>query len=122
MAAASTTLGRSESDVQADILNAYARALGREAHVLARSPELTWQQLHNRLQWEGEEAEARLAPERLRRIRPEATPWLRVATPLRESEALLRTLTGHSISVTGCAFSPDGRRIVSASDDKTLKA
>jgi hypothetical protein len=35
--------------------------------------------------------------------------------------ALLRTLEGHSGVVTGCAFSPDGKRIVSASHDSTLK-
>ena len=121
MAAVSTTLGRSESDVQADILTAYARALGREAHVLARSPKLTWQQLYNRLQWESKEAEARLAPERARRSHPPAAPWMRLATRFRESEALLRTLTGHTDVVRGCAFSPDGRRIVSASNDHTLK-
>jgi len=37
------------AEVQHEILTAYSRALGREAHILARSPELTWQQLHNRL-------------------------------------------------------------------------
>ncbi len=35
--------------------------------------------------------------------------------------ALIRTLEGHSSSVSGCAFSPDGQRIVSASWDRTLK-
>jgi WD40 repeat protein len=34
---------------------------------------------------------------------------------------LLRTLKGHSDSVWGVAVSPDGRRAVSASRDKTLK-
>ena len=35
--------------------------------------------------------------------------------------ALIRTLEGHSSPVYGCAFSPDGRLIVSASSDDTLK-
>ena len=34
---------------------------------------------------------------------------------------MLRTLEGHSSKVSGCAFSPDGKLIVSASDDCTLK-
>jgi WD40 repeat protein len=33
----------------------------------------------------------------------------------------LRTLVGHSASVWGVAVTPDGRRAVSASDDRTLK-
>jgi WD40 repeat protein len=32
-----------------------------------------------------------------------------------------RTLSGHTGKVTGCAFSPTGEYIVSASDDQTLK-
>ena len=36
------------------ILHAFSRALGREVHVLTGHPELLWQQLYNRLQWEGE--------------------------------------------------------------------
>jgi WD40 repeat protein len=35
--------------------------------------------------------------------------------------ALIRTLEGHADWVNGCAFSPDGKWIVSASRDKTLK-
>ncbi|MBS1788899.1 MAG: hypothetical protein JST85_14310 [Acidobacteria bacterium] len=41
--------------------------------------------------------------------------------PDRPHPALLRTLEGHSSSVWGCAFSPDSKRIVSASDDRILK-
>ncbi|HEY6968948.1 MAG TPA: hypothetical protein VJA94_07085 [Candidatus Angelobacter sp.] len=34
---------------------------------------------------------------------------------------LLRTLRGHSASVSGVAVTPDGRRAISASDDEMLK-
>jgi WD40 repeat protein len=37
-----------------------------------------------------------------------------------DTGAVLRTLTSHTGGVRGCAFSPDGRRIVSASNDGTL--
>jgi hypothetical protein len=50
-------------------------------------------------------------------------PWLR---PLQSAlqppgSGLLRTLEGHSADVSGVAVTPDGKRAVSASGDKTLK-
>jgi WD40 repeat protein len=33
----------------------------------------------------------------------------------------IRTLSGHGYAVESAAFSPDGRRLVSASSDKTVK-
>jgi WD40 repeat protein len=104
-----------------DALSAMDRALGREAHVLVGRPKLTWQQLYNRLQWADPPFGEQLAAERERRSRPGARPWIHRYSRLRESEALLRTLAGHTRWVRGCAVSPDGRWIVSASDDKTLK-
>jgi len=38
-----------------------------------------------------------------------------------ETGAKIRTFTGHHSEVSGCAFSPDGTRLVSASGDDTLK-
>jgi NB-ARC domain/TIR domain/WD domain, G-beta repeat len=51
------------------------------------------------------------------------TPWLR---PLREAlhppgTPLLRTLEGHSYTVHGVAVTADGKRVVSASGDNTLR-
>ena len=44
------------------MLKSFSRALTREAHVLTQQPDLLWQQLYNRLQWEGEEVKQVLIP------------------------------------------------------------
>ncbi len=51
--------------------------------------------------------------------RPLITP--QADLPDQPHPALIRTLEGHANSVLGCAFSPDGKLIVSASYDGTLK-
>ncbi|MGH9938894.1 MAG: hypothetical protein ACREAM_21850, partial [Blastocatellia bacterium] len=50
-------------------------------------------------------------------------PYVAPQSPLPDlpHPALIRTLEGHSGNVRGCAFSPDGQLIVSASHDRTLK-
>src|SRR5262249_19222272 len=52
-----------------------------------------------------------------------AAPWLRSTRPALHppGTALVRTLEGHSESVTSVAVAPDGKRAVSASRDNTLK-
>jgi WD40 repeat protein len=106
---------------QGTVLKAFLRALSRESHVLTHQPELLWQQLYNRLQWlEGPVAEL-AAAEWESRSSQGVRPWVCTKTPFRESEDLLRTLSGHTHRVTACAFSPDGDWIVSASGDETLK-
>jgi WD40 repeat protein len=63
----------------------------------------------------------RLAPELEKRTAGDAEPWIRMRTRHREAESLVRTLTGHTGTVTACGFSPDGRLIVSGDTDNTLK-
>ncbi|WP_414587981.1 WD40 repeat domain-containing protein, partial [Scytonema sp. PCC 10023] len=50
-------------------------------------------------------------------------PWLRPLSPSLSPPGgpLLRTLTGHSDSVNAVAVTPDGKRVISASLDSTLK-
>ena len=103
------------------ILKTFSRALSREAHVLTQHPDLLWQQLYNRLQWEGKEIKLVLAQELAWRSIVGARPWFHLKTPFRESKALVRTLTGHTRHIPACAVSPNGTWIVSASADNNLK-
>jgi len=66
--------------------DAFARALGRETHVLSERPDLPWHQLSNRLQWSDAGVRELLESER-------DEPWLRSRLPFRESETLNRVLT-----------------------------
>ena len=103
------------------LLTAFARALAREAHVILDRPEILWQQMFNRLQWLSDNLPHPLAGQLAIRCGTGSLAWMRTRTRADESTALVRTLVGHSGQVLDCAFSPDGRFIVSASSDATLK-
>jgi len=60
----------------------------------------------------------RFAAEREQRGRPGSCPWIHRYSRLRESEGLVRTLTGGR---AGCAVSPDGTWIVSAGRGSTRR-
>ena len=96
MATAQGQVANGGADQRLDALRACRQALRREAHVLEKRPELLWQQLFNRLQWEEDPVPGLLGPQRDRRSELGAAPWLRTRTRLRESEALRLTLTGHT--------------------------
>jgi hypothetical protein len=95
-----------------------ARALGRESHWLRAAPEATVPLVWNRLRrsgWSASELDAQL------RV-PEGVAFLRVRhAATQESPALVRNLEDHTGWVTACAVTPDGRHVVSASTDQTLK-
>lgn len=95
------------------------RALEQGAHVLAQDPMQLAAQLSGRLMDdEDSNIRALLAQARWLCRRPCLLP---VTASLRESGALLRTLTGHTAGVNSVAVTPDGRSVVSASWDHTLK-
>jgi hypothetical protein len=95
-----------------------ARALGRESHWLRAAPEATTALVWNRLRrsgWSATELDGEL------RV-PALASFLRVRHAItRESPALVRELVGHSGSVTACMLTADGRRVATASEDRTLK-
>ncbi len=113
--------GSSRRD-KGNVMGAFSRALGREAHLLTPHPDLLWQQIYNRLQWEGEDVKQIIAPELTRRSASGAKPWMKTKTYLRESSSLVRTLNGHTSTVRAIAVSPDGKCILSGSEDFTIKA
>ncbi|HEX2691618.1 MAG TPA: AAA family ATPase, partial [Kofleriaceae bacterium] len=95
-----------------------ARALGRESHWLRTAPEATAALVWNRLRlsgWNAGDLDQQL------RVAVKSTFFRVRHVAMRESPALVRDLVGHSRSVLGCAVTPDGRRVVSGSGDKTLK-
>ena len=94
------------------------RALSRESHWLHAAPEATPAVVWNRLRrsgWSEHDLRKQL------RV-PAETAFLRVRhIATRESPALIRDLVGHTGWVKACAVTPDGRRVVSASRDRTLR-
>ena len=107
-----------------EIFRRLLRPLDREAHCLRRwdptsEPGFFLQQVRNvsfelRMEDVHEQAEAALSAR--------GRTWLRERLRTsRESEALVRTLAGHTSSVWGVAVMPDGRSALSASHDGTLK-
>lgn len=100
------------------------RPLDRSAHCLrrwdpVRDPGFFLQQIRNvsfELGVTEVEAQAEAA------LADREWAWLRERTQTsRESEALIRTLAGHTSSVWGVAVTPDGRSALSVSHDKSLK-
>ena len=95
-------------------------ALRLSAHILARNPCQLANQLIGRLADSGRPE----IQDFLQQVSEKAPcPWLR---PLNSSliapgGSLIRTLEGHTGSVSAVAVTPDGRRAVSASRDRTLR-
>jgi WD40 repeat protein len=90
-----------------ELLAAIRRALRREAEVLAVHPELTWQQLHNRVQWAGSVVADLLDRERQRQT--SARTWFWLQSPPTESRALMGVL-GNTDSAF--AFTPEGSMLI----------
>ena len=110
----------SAPDIAPSLLTPLRCAIVRISHLLRQvhTPTEMGGLLLGHLGWEPACANQQFPLER-ELPRPFLTAWHPL--PDQASSALLRTLHGHSDSVEGCVVSPDGRFIVSASHDKTLK-
>ena len=90
---------------QNKVLQALARTFTRENHVLTRHPDLLWQQVYNRLQWEPKEVFSIAEHQILTGKDSDRNIWFKIKTPYRQSEALGRTLQGHTDHVQSCCYS-----------------
>ncbi|MBI4615360.1 MAG: DUF4062 domain-containing protein, partial [Planctomycetes bacterium] len=129
------------------ILELLAEALGRDLVFLSRHPESLFQQLYNYCYWyDCPEGRAHYVPPEggwktpppweepgpklymvaeawRERTQARKSIWLgsRLAPAVELGTALRLVLRGHESGVTSAAFSADGSRVVSASDDSTVR-
>ena len=93
----------------------WSKAVRLESGWLYRDPEILAGQLYNRLVCEG------LTAAQITKTVADLHPPVRLVHPVGIGGSELRVFRGHSDGVSACAYSPDGSRILSASDDKTLR-
>jgi WD40 repeat protein len=91
----------------------FADFIQKEMYILFSHPELTFQQAIN----QPDNNVVSIAA----KIFTENRDWIEWENKPQEKEALFMTLTGHEGTVNSCAFSPDGKKIASASSDTTVR-
>jgi WD40 repeat protein len=101
---------------QGEVLQTYSKALKREFHVLKKQPDILWQQMYNRLQWEKGPMADIVSAERGVRSQLGNKTWLRLITHLQESSSLQRVITDHTHPVNACTYSSDGIMLASGSN------
>lgn len=102
------------------IIEIFGRAIDQASIILKDNPELTFDQIINRIKWKKDHNN--LLKEKIESIKKiHNRPWIEVLTRPDEISSLIRGFTGHTDEVMTCEYSPDKRFIVSASKDKTLK-
>jgi len=112
---------------QKTVLEAFRKVMGQELHNLREQPDILWQQMYNRLHWINREdgnglISGIIKPVLENRSIPGSEPWFRLKNALVESESvILATIKDQGNPINSCAFSPDGKLVLSANDDRTLK-
>ncbi len=103
-----------------EVLWALRRAVNLESDVLVVRPDLTWQQLANRLQWIEGGVAGLVAAEAGRRSAA-GEEWLRLRTRFPESSALLRRFNPRSDQLSSCVLTPDGTLAVATGMDQAVR-
>ena len=96
-------------------LEVLARALRLENDTLATRPQLLWQQVANRLRWDGAPS-ARAFVEREAARRGDGAPWLELQAPPPATPALLQVLHAHQ-RLSSCAISADATLLLTGGQE-----
>ncbi len=102
-----------ESFPEVDLFQDFGRLIRSDSHILARYPELVFQQAANCF----DDAAPAVVSARMISSGEEKRPWWRWINKEKRETSQVMTLTGHTSSVYSCAFSTDGKRIASAGWD-----
>lgn len=105
---------------QHSVIQEFSKVLDQASFILKENPELTFSQVYNRLKWKADLNET--LNKKLNSARDlYKRPWLCMQSRPTQSQSLIRTFSGHTNFVNTCAFSPDGKKIVSGGSDRTVK-
>ena len=122
-AAGAQPASRVPAELRTPAIEEFAEFVRAQAHLLARWPELTFQQAANTIAQDTRNEQS--APAKAAVYRQimgfETGHWLRRLNPKPTASACLMTLAGHRGPVASVAVSADGERVISAGHDGSLR-